>query len=62
MPPVLKQQEVPLDSPESCNFFQPSPDRPFVATQAALREYQQEAIIRGLLVLQEQTRRFNGID
>jgi hypothetical protein len=62
MPPVLKQQEVPHDSPESRNFFQPSADKPFVATPAAIREYQHETIIRCLSVLQEQARRFNGID
>jgi len=62
MPPVLRTQEVPHDSPESCNFFQPGPDKPFVATPAAIREYQHETIIHCLGVLQEQASRFNGID
>jgi hypothetical protein len=62
MLPVLKTQEVPYDSPESCNFFRPGPDKPFVATPAAIEMYQHETIIHCLRVLQEQARRFNGID
>jgi hypothetical protein len=59
---ILKQQEVPLDSPESCNRFQPSPEKPFLATAAAIEAHQMETIQRCLAVLQEQAKRYGGID
>jgi len=62
MPPVLKIQEIPYDSPESTNFFHPGPDKPFVATPAAIEAYQQETIMRCLDVLQSQAEKFNGLD
>ncbi len=62
MPPTLKTQEVPHDSPESNYRFQPGPDKPFVATPAALALYQHETVVHCLRVLQEQARRFDGID
>jgi hypothetical protein len=60
--PVLKQQEIPLDSPESNHFFRPSPEKPFVATPAAIEMYQQDVIIACLKLLQEQAERHEGLD
>ncbi|MGA2618946.1 MAG: hypothetical protein ABSF26_15150 [Thermoguttaceae bacterium] len=37
--PTLKPQEIPFDSPESCNTFIPSARKPFLATPAALKAY-----------------------
>ena len=42
--PILKEQEIPLDDPESCCMFQPSPEKPFVATQAAVATYSLQVI------------------
>ena len=38
-PPILKEQEIPFDHTESCNFFRPSSHKPFVATPGALDLY-----------------------
>ena len=60
--PVLQQQEIPHDHPESCNMFRPSSEKPFLVTPAAIEAYQHEVIFRCLKVLQEQAERFQGID
>lgn len=60
--PVLKQQEIPYDSEESSNFFQPSPDKPFVATPAAIEQYTQETIVACLQLLQQEAQRNDGLD
>jgi hypothetical protein len=60
--PILKVQEIPFDSEESCNMFQPSADKPFLATPAAIEAYSHEVIIACLRVLQGQAKRYEGID
>ncbi len=60
--PILKTQEISFDDPESCNMFQPGPDKPFVATPAAIDAYRHEVIVACLRLLQEQAERFDGID
>ncbi len=60
--PILKTQEIPFDHPESCNMFQPSADKPFVATPAAIEAYSQSVIIACLRILQHQAKLNNGID
>jgi len=60
--PILKRQEIPFDHPESVNMFQPGPDKPFVATPAAIAEYQHETILACLSVLQQQAKKYAGID
>lgn len=62
MPLVLKTQEVPFDSPDSCNRFRPSPEKPFVATAAAIEAHRQDTIIRCLAILQQQANMHDGID
>jgi hypothetical protein len=59
MRPILKQQEIPYDSPESCNFFR---EKPFVATPAAIEAYTRETILHCLAVLQEVAERNQGLD
>ena len=60
--PVLKQQEVPFDSPESINLFQPAPNKPFVATPTTIGEYSQEVILDCLRVLQGVAEEHQGAD
>ena len=60
--PVLKVQEIPFDHPESCNMFRPGPDKPFLATPAAIATYQRETILACLKILREQADRYDGID
>ena len=62
MRPILLQQEPPLDSPESNHSFQPSAEKPFVATAAAIEAYSQQTIIDCLKLLQEQAEMHDGID
>lgn len=60
--PRLKSQEIPFDHPDSCNMFQPGPDKPFVATPDAIEMYQHEIILACLLILQAKAQEEIGID
>lgn len=60
--PELQEQEIPLDHPESVNLFLPSPDKPFVATPAAIALYTHEAIIACLRVLRTKADAHGGLD
>jgi hypothetical protein len=60
--PSLKQQEIPLDHPDSCNMFQPGPEKPFVATRGAIDKFQHETIIACLRILQQEAAKNDGID
>lgn len=59
---ILKTQEIPFDAPESCNRFLPGPEKPLVATPAAIAEHQNETILRCLTLLQQLAEKENGID
>ena len=59
---TLKQQELPDDHPDAFNMFVPGPEKPFVATPAAINMYQHETIINCLIVLQQAARQKDGID
>lgn len=62
-PPLpLKPQEIPFDDPQSSNFFQPSPLKPFVATPAALEAYGRQIIVQCLFHLQDLAKEHDGID
>lgn len=37
--PILKVQEIPFDHPDSACMFRPRPDKPFLATPAAIALY-----------------------
>lgn len=60
--PILRQQEIPLDHPDSNCRFRPTEDKPFAATPAAIEAYTQETILACLRLLQEQADRFDGLD
>ncbi|WP_254510270.1 hypothetical protein [Anatilimnocola floriformis] len=60
--PVLKQQEIPFDSPEFRYLFQPLGEKPFVATTAAIAEYTAETIERCLTLLPGRAALHSGLD
>lgn len=60
--PRLKSQEIPLDDPHSVHMFQAGPDKPFVATPAALGMYSREVILACFLVLRRQADQHHGLD
>ena len=60
--PTLKTQEIPLDSPESSNMFWPAPDKPLVATPAAIEMYSHETIVGCWRVLQQLAHEHQGLD
>lgn len=60
--PTLKTQEIPLTHPDSSYMFQPGPNKPFVATAAAIDMYTREVIIACWQVLRELAERHNGLD
>lgn len=60
--PSLKQQEIPLSHPESCNMFRPSPSKPFVATPAAIEMYTRDVIITCWSSLRRRADEHDGLD
>ncbi len=58
----MKQQEIPFDHPDSNNMFRPGPDKPFVATPAAIELFSNEVIIACWQVLRRKADEHNGID
>jgi hypothetical protein len=60
--PTLKAQEIPLDHLDSTNMFHPGPDKPFVATPAAIEAYGHETIMACLLQLQSLAIQQRGLD
>jgi hypothetical protein len=59
---TLKEQEIPLDSPDSNNMFQPSPEKPFLSTPAAIDAFDIETILGCLRILQQKAGKHQGID
>jgi hypothetical protein len=59
--PILKVQEIPYDHPDSRYMFQPGPEKPFLATPAAIEMYR-DAIHRCLTTLQTIAAEKGGID
>lgn len=60
--PHLKEQEIPLDDPESTNMFQPTPDKPLLATPAAIELYSHEVILACWRILREKAEEQQGLD
>ena len=60
--PRLKPQEIPLDHPDSNNMFRPSPDKPFVATPAAISLYSHDVIVACWLLLRRMADEHRGLD
>jgi hypothetical protein len=59
---ILKVQEIPYDHSDSSCMFQPSAEKPFVATPAAIAAHGQGIIHRCLCVLQNQAKKYDGLD
>ena len=59
---TLKPQEIRLDDPQSCCMFQPSPQKPVVATRAAMNRFGPVVIIECISLLQIKARRHHGLD
>lgn len=60
--PRLKDQEIPLDDPESINMFLPSREKPLVATPAAIELYSHEVILACWHILREKADKHQGLD
>lgn len=60
--PELQPQEIPFDHPESVNRFLPSPEKPFLATPAAIALYTHETIFDCLLHLCKLAEEKGGLD
>lgn len=60
--PVLKPQEIPLDHPDSCHMFVPGPDKPLVATPAAIQAYSHEVILACWQLLRGKADEHRGLD
>ena len=60
--PTLKPQEIPLDHPDSNNMFQPGPNKPFVATQAAIAMHHHDVILQCFLLLRKKADEHGGLD
>lgn len=60
--PSWKQQEIPLDHPESNNMFRPGPDKPLVATPAAIEMYSHEVIVACWRLLRQKADEHAGLD
>ena len=58
----LNPQEISYDAKASCNFFVPSEDVPFVATRAAIEQFEETTIVACLKELQTEARQHNGLD
>ena len=59
---TLRPQEIPLDDPRSCCMFQPSAEKPFVATPAAIEQFGESTIIDCLRFLQSKAITCQGLD
>ena len=58
----LNPQEVPYDSSESCWMFTPTTTKRFVVTNTAFETFGPRVILRCLSHLQEEARRYDGLD
>lgn len=55
-------QEIPVDHPDSSCMFQPGPNKPFVATPAAIHTFSHETILDCLRVLRQKADASHGLD
>jgi hypothetical protein len=60
--PRLKDQEIPLQHPDSSNRFLPSADKPFLETPPAITAYTEEVIVACLRLLQQKAEQHQGLD
>ena len=60
--PSLKPQEIPLDDPDSNNMFLPGPEKPLVATPAAIAMYTHQVILACWQILRQKADEHKGLD
>ena len=60
--PQLKPQEIPFDHPDSTNMFRPGPDKPLVATPAAIEMYSHEVVLACWRLLRRKADEHQGLD
>jgi len=60
--PEHQAQEIPIDHADSTCMFQPGPEKPFVATPAAIDAFSHEVIIECLRVLRHKADVSQGLD
>ena len=60
--PSLKPQEISLDHPDSHHMFRPGPDKPLLATPAAIEMYTHETILACLTLLRQKADEHQGLD
>jgi len=58
----VNPQEIAFDHPQSRCMFQPSPQKPIVATRAAMDSFGPAVIIECLNHLQRKARKHDGLD
>ena len=59
---TLQPQEIPFDHPDSVYMFQPTPEKPFVATPGAIETFTHDVIVACWLVLRSLADEHEGID
>lgn len=59
---TLQPQEIPFDHPDSFNMFQPSAEKPLVATPGAIEEFSQVTVGNCWRVLNNLAKDKQGID
>jgi hypothetical protein len=57
----LRPQEIPLTSPDSRYMFEPGPEKPLLATPAAIEMYRHQ-IFECLMMLQAKAKKHQGLD
>ena len=60
--PEWQPQEIPFDHGDSTNTFHAGPEKPFVATPAAIELYTHEVIVGCYRLLRQQADAKNGLD
>ena len=60
--PVYKDQEISIDHPDSCNMFRPGPDKPLVATPAAIEMYTHGVVLACWNILRQKADDHGGLD
>ncbi len=59
---IHKPQEIPLEAPDSSCLFQPSDEKPFLATPAAIGIFGKDTIVHCLRTLRQKAQEHQGLD
>ena len=60
--PTLKPQEIPIDHPDSCCRFVVGPEKPLLATPAAIEMYSYDIVVACYRLLRKLAEEYDGID